>query len=196
MMAVPNFEGRTRPETQATFLPSETQSRYLAGNALVCGDNIDVLRELPDGCVDLIYLDPPFQSNSNYNAIFGDKGQVAQQLKDVWQWTTETERTFSHFPIGQLFDTIKGIRLQAGSTSPMAAYCVFMGRRLQEMHRVLKPTGSIYLHCDYHANNYLRLLMDAVFNAGNFRNEIVWCYRGGGTDQCIREKARYSVGLR
>ena len=159
---------------QSLFAESNLADKYLAGNAIVCSDNIDVLRELPSESVDLIYLDPPFQSASNYVAIFGDKGQIDQQLKDIWVWTAETERAFQRLPHGQLLDTLKGIRLQAGTKSPMSAYSVYMGRRLMEMHRVLKPTGSIYLHCDYHANYYLRLLLDAVFGSENFRNEIIW----------------------
>ena len=154
---------------------------YLAGNALVCADNIDALRELPDECVDLIYLDPPFNSNQFYVAAFGDKGMVASQLRDIWRWTVGTQNTFDHLPRGQLRDTLRGIRLQAGEHSPMAAYSVFMGPRLAELRRVLKPTGSIYLHCDWHANAYLRLLMDAVFGAGQLRNHIVWCYTGPGS---------------
>ena len=165
---------------QSLFPPTEDYTKWLAGNALVCSDNIDVLRALPDNSIDLIYLDPPFQSNTHYVAIFGDKGQVDEQLKEIWKWTTETERTFRRLPHGQLLDTLKGIQLQAGRTSPMAAYCVFMGRRLLEMRRTLKPTGSVYLHCDHHANHYLRFLMDAVFGAENFRNGIIWAYRGGG----------------
>ena len=151
--------------------------RYLSGNALVCGDNIDVLRELPDACVDLIYLDPPFNSNQFYVAAFGDKGVVAEQLRDIWRWTVAAQNAFDSLPRGQLRDTLRGIRLQAGEKSPMAAYAVFMARRLAEMRRVLKPTGSIYLHCDWHANAYLRILMDAVFGEDNFQNEIVWRYR-------------------
>ena len=153
---------------------------YLSGNALVCGDNLDILKELPDGCIDLIYLDPPFNSNQFYVAAFGDKGTVEKQLKDIWRWTVESENSFQRLPHGKLLDCLRGIRLQAGDQSPMAAYCVFMGRRLEQIHRVLKPTGSVYLHCDPHANAYLRILMDAVFGTSNFRNEIIWCYAGGG----------------
>ena len=151
---------------------------HLSGNALVCGDNIDVLRELPDACVDLVYLDPPFNSNQFYVAAFGDKGMVASQLRDIWRWTVATQNTFDSLPRGQLRDSLRGIRLQAGEKSPMAAYAVFMGIRLAELRRVLKPTGSIYLHCDWHASAYLRILMDAVFGVKQFRNEIVWCYTG------------------
>ncbi len=151
---------------------------YLSGNALVCDDNINALRELPEECIDLIYLDPPFNSNQFYVAAFGDKGMVAQQLRDIWRWTVAAQNAFDGIPRGQLRDTLRGIRLQAGEKSPMAAYAVFMGTRLTEMRRVLKPTGSIYLHCDWHANAYLRILMDAVFGIRQHRNEIVWCYTG------------------
>lgn len=169
--------------TQSSFLRAQEEgAKYLAGNALVCSDNLYVLRALPDECVDLIYLDPPFQSATHYVAIFGDKGQVDQQLKDIWTWTQETENTFRRRIArgSRLLSTLEGIQLQAGSTSSMAAYCVYMGRRLLEMRRVLKKTGSIYLHCDHHASHYLRILMDAVFGSDNFRNEIVWGYPPGG----------------
>ena len=163
-------------------------SPYLAGNVLVCGDNLDVLRELPDECVGLIYLNPPFNSNQFYVAAFGDKGRVAKQLSDIWRWSSGTERTyqrvreqkFKSAEHQRLLDCIEGIRLIAGQYSNMAAYIVYRGVRLFEMRRVLKRTGSIYLHCDPHANAYLRILMDAVFGDGNFCNEIAWCYRGGG----------------
>ena len=157
-----------------SLFPTDDSAKYLAGNALVCADNIDILRELPSESVDLIYLDPPFQSDTHYVAIFGDKGQVDTQLRDLWKWTTETERVFHRLRFGTLLDAVKGIRLQTGPTSPMAAYCVFMVRRLLEMHRVLKPAGSLYLHCDYHANHFLRVLLDAVFGVDNFKNEITW----------------------
>ncbi len=154
-----------------------TDHPYLSGNALVCDDNINALRELPDECIDLVYLDPPFNSNQFYVAAFGDKGMVASQLRDIWHWTVAAQNAFDGIPRGQLRDTLRGIRLQAGEKSPMAAYAVFMGTRLAEMRRVLKPAGSIYLHCDWHANAYLRILMDAIFGEDRFQNEIVWRYR-------------------
>ena len=147
---------------------------YLAGQTLVHGDNLQVLKELPDDCVDLIYLDPPFNSNHFYVAAFKDKGRVESQLRDIWRWNVAAENAFQRFPHGPLLDCLRGIRLQAGDKSPMAAYAVFMAARLAEMHRILKPTGSIYLHCDPHANAYLRILLDTLFGAANFRNEIVW----------------------
>ena len=151
---------------------------YLSGNALVCGDNLDVLKDLPAECVDLIYLDPPFQSNHDYVAVFKDRGTVDAQLRDIWRWTTESEARYQRLPEGALRDAINAIRLVSGKTSPMAAYGLFMGLRLVELRRVLKKAGSIYLHCDHRANWLLRILMDKIFGAQHFRNEIVWCYTG------------------
>ncbi len=138
------------------------------------------LKELPDECVDLIYLDPPFNSNQNYVAAFGDKGRVEAQLRDIWRWTVETENTYQRMPNGKVLDAINAARLVRGDTSPMAAYAVFMARRLEEMRRVMTKTASIYLHCDPNANWLLRVLMDAAFGEAQFRNEIIWAYRGGG----------------
>ena len=161
--------------TRRRTKPSLTHP-YIAGNALVCGDNLDIMRELPDECVDLIYLDPPFNSNHNYVAAFGDKGSVAAQLRDIWRWTVETESVYQRMPNGKGLDAINAVRLVRGDTSPMAAYAVFMVRRLEEMHRVMKKTASIYLHCDPNANWLLRMLMDAVFGVNQFKNEIIWHY--------------------
>lgn len=134
------------------------------------------MNQIPNECVDLIYLDPPFNSNHNYVAVFGDDGQVDAQLRDIWRWTVETENTYQRLPHGPLLDAIDGIRLIAGANSPMAAYAVYMGRRLVKMREVLKPTGSIYLHCDPTASHYLKLLMDTIFGASNFRSELHWYY--------------------
>ena len=170
-------------EQYRQYRAAQVGHQYLIGDALVCGDNLDVLRELPDECVDLIYLDPPFNSNQFYVASFGDKGMVPAQLRDAWRWTVATENSFQRLPHGRLLDCLRGIILQTGGQSPMAAYCVFMGRRLAEMRRVLKPAGGIYLHCDPHANAYLRILMDAIFGENQFRNEVVWSYRTGGVSK-------------
>ena len=170
-------------EQYRRYRAAQAGHEYLIGNALVCGDNLDVLRGLPDDCVGLIYLDPPFNSNQFYVAAFGDKGMVRTQLRDIWRWTVETENAFQRLPHGRLLDCLRGIILQAGEQSKTAAYCVFMGRRLAEMRRVLKPAGSIYLHCDPHANAYLRILMDAIFGENQFQNEVVWSYRTGGVSK-------------
>ena len=148
--------------------------RYLSGNALVCGDCLDVMRDLPDECVDLIYLDPPFNSNHNYVAAFGDKGTVDAQLRDIWRWNVESETQYQRLTEGPLRNAIDAVRLVSGKTSPMAAYALFMGRRLTEMHRILKKTGSIYLHCDDSASHYLRVVMNAIFGESNLRNVLIW----------------------
>ena len=180
-------------EQYRQYRAAQVGHQYLIGDALVCGDNLDVLKDLPGECVDLIYLDPPFNSNQFYVAAFGDKGMVRAQLRDIWRWTVETENAFQRLPHGRLLNCLRGIILQAGEQSKMAAYCVFMGRRLAEMHRVLKPTGSIYLHCDPHANAYLRILMDAIFGEKQFRNEIVWCYTGPGSPQMRQFNRKHDV---
>ncbi len=154
--------------------PPPVAHRYLSGNAFVCGDNLDILRELPAESVDLIYLDPPFNSNHNYVAVFGDKGSVDAQLRDIWHWNVESETQYQRLQPGPLRNAIDAIRMVSGHDSSMAAYALFMGRRLAEMHRVLKKTGSIYLHCDDAASHYLRIVMDAVFGEANMRNVLVW----------------------
>ena len=153
---------------------SPVAERYLAGNVLVCADNLGVLKALPDECIDLVYLDPPFKSDQNYAAIFGDKGRVDEQLRDVWRWTVESEMHYQGLPEGPLLNAINAIRLVSGETSKMAAYALFMGRRLVELWRVLKTTGSLYLHCDDTASHYLRVLLDAIFGEAYFRNVMIW----------------------
>jgi site-specific DNA-methyltransferase (adenine-specific) len=165
-------------------------------NTLYYGDNLDILRDkIPSNCVDLIYLDPPFQSGKNYNIIFQPKlnkikGATAQikTFEDTWRWGDEAENEFQGLIIGtitkekpnqKLIDLIKAMRGYLGECS-MMAYFSMMAPRLVEMRRVMKDSASIYLHCDPTASHYLKLLMDAVLGARNFRNEIVWCYAGGG----------------
>ena len=154
-------------------------------NTLYYGDNLKVLREyVPDESVDLIYLDPPFNSNANYNVLFREKtGEDSPaQIKaftDTWEWTLEAERTYDEEiirnPIAspEVKDMISAFRGYIGDNA-MMAYLVMMTPRLVELHRVLKSNGSIYLHCDPTASHYLKILMDTVFGAANFRNEIVW----------------------
>ena len=154
-------------------------------NALYYGDNLAVLRErVADESVDLVYLDPPFNSNASYNVLFREKtGEESpaqiRALTDTWEWTQETELTFEHDIIGNprvppaVKDMISAFRQFIGRNA-MMAYLVMMAPRLVELRRVLKPTGSIYLHCDPTASHYLKLLMDAVFGGKNYRNEISW----------------------
>ena len=154
-------------------------------NTLYYGDNLEVLRNhVADESVDLIYLDPPFNSNATYNVLFKEQtGQSSPaQIKafsDTWEWTLETERAFEQDIIlnpamaPAVKDMVAGFRDFVGRNA-MMAYLVMMTPRLVELHRVLKPAGSIYLHCDPTASHYLKAVMDSVFGITNFRNEITW----------------------
>lgn len=155
----------------------------MSRNKLFYGDNLDVLkRHIRDETVDLIYLDPPFQSGRDYNVLFqeNDGTKAAAQIKafeDTWEWDDVARRSFDDVVSagGVVGETLEAFRTMLGG-SPMMAYLSMMAPRLVELRRVLKPTGSIYLHCDVTASAHLRLLMDAVFGAKNFRNEIIWHY--------------------
>ncbi len=151
-------------------------------NRLYFGDNLDILRQhVADGSVDLIYLDPPFNSNVNYNAFFQEQtGELSDAqivaFEDTWHWGLESEAAYRAVVTDgpeKLADLLQAMRAFLGQ-SDMMAYLAMMAPRIAELHRVLKPTGSIYLHCDPTASHYLKLLMDAVFGPKNFRNEITW----------------------
>ena len=151
-------------------------------NQLYYGDNLDILRaHIPDETVDLIYIDPPFNSNQAYNVIFseadGSSSQAQiQAFEDTWHWGETTEQAYHELVVTAphlLVETIKSFRGFLTETNLMA-YLVMMGLRLVELHRVLKPTGSFYLHCDPTASHYLKIILDQVFGVENFRNEIVW----------------------
>jgi site-specific DNA-methyltransferase (adenine-specific) len=149
-------------------------------NTLYYGDNLDVLRKyFPNECVDLIYLDPPFNSKADYNILFKEatgEESVAQiqAFSDFWHWDKIAEKTYLEIQENpKLTDMIQFLHAHLGRND-MMAYLVMMAIRLRELHRVIKPTGSLYLHCDPTASNYLRILMDAIFHPSNFRNEIVW----------------------
>ena len=143
------------------------------------GDNLDILRGINSESVDLIYLDPPFNSNRTYSAPIGSKAAGAA-FKDTW--TLDDVDEAWHGEIAErdpaLYSVIGAAGLAHGKG--MQSYLIMMAVRLLEMRRIMKPAGSIYLHCDPTANAYLRMVMDVVFGTANFRNEIVWCYRGGG----------------
>ena len=149
-------------------------------NSLYYGDNLDVLRAFPDGCVDLVYLDPPFNSNRSYNVIFREAAgsEAEAQIEvfgDTWSWTQHASETFDEVA-SRGDDTGKLLQafVDALGHNDMTAYLTMMATRLIELRRVMKPQASIYLHCDDTASHYLKSLMDAVFNPRNFRNEIVW----------------------
>jgi len=152
-------------------------------NQLYFGDNLEILRgqHIPAGSVDLIYLDPPFNSNATYNVLFAEKSgeKSAAQItafEDTWQWGQEAMAAYDDaMKLGprKLADLLQALRAFLGQNN-MMAYLTMMAVRLVELHRVLKPTGSIYLHCDPTASHYLKMIMDAIFGAKNFINEIVW----------------------
>jgi site-specific DNA-methyltransferase (adenine-specific) len=151
-------------------------------NKLFYGDNLGVLREhISDQSVDLIYLDPPFNSNANYNILFKSKtgdGADAQieAFEDTWHWNDHAEDAFDQVIRSGNTDAAELLRAMRAflGENDMMAYLAMMAIRLIELHRVLKPTGSLYLHCDPTASHYLKLLLDGVFGAVNFRNEITW----------------------
>jgi DNA modification methylase len=153
----------------------------VADNTLYYGDNLEILRRyVADESVDLVYLDPPFNSNANYNVLFKEHSgeQAASQIhafEDTWTWTMEAELALEAMIVegGQASVAMQALRKLLG-TSNMMAYLAMMAPRLVELRRVLKPTGSIYLHCDPTASHYLKLLMDAVFGAERFLNEVTW----------------------
>lgn len=151
-------------------------------NRLYFGDNLDILREhLADESVDLIYLDPPFNSSATYNVLFQEKGgeKSAAQItafEDTWHWGEESQAAYEEVvtegpeKLSSLMQALKSFL----GTSDMMAYLTMMAPRLVELHRVLKQTGSIYLHCDPTASHYLKIVIDAIFGADKYRNEIIW----------------------
>ncbi len=154
---------------------------------LFYGDCLDVMRGMiPDESVDLVYLDPPFNSKATYNVLFKppeELGEAAQikAFEDTWHWTVQTEREYSEIlknPYGNtdLANLVSALRQFLGEND-MLAYLVHMANRLLEIRRVMKPTASIYLHCDPTASHYLKLILDSVLGKSKLRNEVVWCYR-------------------
>jgi site-specific DNA-methyltransferase (adenine-specific) len=163
----------------------------MSANQLYYGDNLDILyRYIKNDSVDLIYLDPPFNSNRDYNVIFAEqngtrsKAQI-KAFEDTWRWDQGAAEEYEHIveniggPIAQV---MQAFRTFLGGND-MLAYLTRMAPRLVELRRVLKPGGSIYLHCDPTASHYLKMLMDAAFSPTWFQNEIVWHYRGGGVSK-------------
>jgi site-specific DNA-methyltransferase (adenine-specific) len=149
-------------------------------NTLFYGDNLPILREyLLAESVDLVYLDPPFNSNRNYNVLFKDEKGVDSQaqitaFEDTWHWNQVAEAAYHQLVTESDLGEIIGAMLTLTGRSQMGAYLVMMAVRLRELHRVLKPTGSLYLHCDPTASHYLKMILDGIFRPENFRNEIVW----------------------
>ena len=149
----------------------------ISNRTLFTGDNLPILRRMDSASVDLIYLDPPFNSNRTYSAPIGSEAAGAA-FKDSWE-LSDTDLAW-HGEIAEREPALHEIIGAAGKSHSkgMQAYLTMMGVRLLEMRRILRPTGSIYLHCDPTAGAYLKTLMDAILGPDNFRNEIVWCYTG------------------
>lgn len=159
-------------------------AKPITENTLFYGDNLDILRqEIPSESVDLIYLDPPFNSNRNYNVLFKDEhGSESEAqiiaFEDTWHWNQQAEDAYLHLVTISSDDVstmISSLRSLIGENQ-MMAYLVMMTIRLVELHRVLKPTGSLWLHCDPTASHYLKIILDTIFGYRNFRNEIIWHY--------------------
>lgn len=151
-------------------------------NTLFYGDNLPIMREyLPNASVDLIYLDPPFNSQRNYNVLFKEESGLDAEaqitaFKDTWHWTKEAQATYDDLTLNappHVSAMIAAMHQFIGANQ-MMAYLVMMTARLGELHRILKPTGSLYLHCDPTASHYLKIILDTIFGPTNFRNEITW----------------------
>lgn len=163
-------------------------------NLLAYGDNLDLLqRYVAQESVDLVYLDPPFNSNADYNILYGqqDGTRAAAQIKafkDTWRWDQAAVAAYEGVVVqgGEVSRAMQAFRMLLGASN-MLAYLAMMAPRLIKLRETLKPSGSIFLHCDPNAASHLKLLMDAVFGATNFRNEIVWAYSNSG-----RPRDRYA----
>lgn len=162
----------------------------IAKNTLFYGDNLSILREyVSDESVDLIYLDPPFNSSRSYNVLFKDEsGQDAESqitaFEDTWHWGKDAENTYHELvqnASANISSMISALRGFIGANQ-MMAYLTMMTARLIELHRVLKPTGSLYLHCDPTASHYLKIVLDTIFGLQNFRNEIIWKRQSAHSD--------------
>lgn len=155
----------------------------LQTNVLYFGDNLEILRKhIQSESIDLVYLDPPFNSRRDYNILFKENGGVESEAQikafsDTWHWSTKSAQTAYHDVVirgpprvGQLLESL----YKATGGNDVMAYLAMMTIRLIELHRVLKPTGSLYLHCDPTASHYLKLVLDQIFGPKNFQNELVW----------------------
>jgi site-specific DNA-methyltransferase (adenine-specific) len=169
-------------------------------NTLYYGDNLQILREhIKDESVDLIYLDPPFNSNANCNVLFrspaGERSHAQiEAFEDTWHWTEEAEQAFDEVMRSGNTDAAELLRAIRSflKENDMMAYLTMMAVRLLELHRVLKSTGSLYLHCDPTASHYLKLLLDGIFGASRFQNEITW-KRRVGFSSAVHESRRFGV---
>ena len=171
--------------------PPDPEPRPQPSNRTIfTSDNLPVLQGINSQTIDLIYLDPPFNTGKQWHAPIGSDAEGAT-FNDIWAWDDIAEQDGETLAVSVKRQWLNALHVEspvravvetaeATAGEEMGAYLAFMAMRLIEMHRILKPTGSIYLHCDPTASHYLKLLMDAIFGRENFRNEIVWCYTGPG----------------
>ncbi|MFH0852101.1 MAG: DNA methyltransferase [bacterium] len=153
----------------------------MKNRTLYFGDNLEILRKkIPDESFDLIYLDPPFNSNRSYNVLFKeglqDSPAQVHAFEDSWHWSHESVENFEYLVSktnADISNLMQALEKMIGHND-MMAYLTMMAVRLIELHRVLKKTGSLYLHCDPTASHYLKIVLDAIFGKTNFRNEIIW----------------------
>ena len=153
----------------------------IENRTIFCHDNIDILQNINSDCVDLIYLDPPFNKNKKFTAPIGSSAEGAsfsdifraEDVKDEWLQTIKEDQE-------KTYRFLSAMRDLEGRKSSNFCYLAYMAIRLIECHRILKQTGSLYLHCDQTMSHYLKLLLDCIFGKNNFRNEIIWCYTQGG----------------
>jgi site-specific DNA-methyltransferase (adenine-specific) len=173
-------------------------------NTLFYGDNLKVLREYIAGeSIDLIYLDPPFNSNRNYNVLFKDESGFESEaqitaFEDTWHWNAAAEESYDYL-VTQTSDQVSrmiGSLREFIGTNQMMAYLVMMAIRLVELHRVLKPTGSLYLHCDPAASHYLKIILDTIFGPKSFRNEIIWQRTNAKSNAFTRFPTNHDIILR
>ncbi len=171
------FDYKAPPQRALT----KPQPKY-SGCQLYYGDNLTILKEhIKSESVDLIYLDPPFNSSATYNVLFStpkghQSGAQIAAFEDTWHWGQQAESEFAEIlsgPNTQVAEAMRALRQFLGEND-MMAYLVMMANRLLELHRVLKETGTLYLHCDSTASHYLKIVLDGVFGIDCFQNEIVW----------------------
>lgn len=174
-------------------------------NKLFFGDNLDILqKEIDDESIDLIYLDSPFNSKATYNVLFQEhsgsdsESQIAV-FEDTWHWTEQSETVFHDLLTAKetpesVINLMQAFRSFLG-TSDMMAYIAMMAPRLRELHRALKQTGSLYLHCDTTASHYLKLLLDAIFDPRNFLNEVIWKRSSAHSDSSAMGRAHDCILL-
>ena len=176
----------------------------VANRTIFCKDNLDIMRGINSNCIDLIYLDPPFNKKKEFTAPMGSSAEGAsfrdwfmeKDVKDEWIETIKED-------YDGIYNFLTSVRNLSGFQSRknkhyLYNYCYlcYMAIRLIEMHRILKDTGSIYLHCDQTMSHYLKILMDLIFGEKNFRNEIVWCYKWGGTNTKKNFKPKHDLIFR